>query len=58
MMKLTLKKIAFALSLGLGLGVSASVSASSIDCDTLALKCAQGNDRACLMWDINCYTGD
>lgn len=58
-MKLTLKKMAFALSLGLGLGVSATVSASSaIDCDVLSLKCAQGNDRACQIWELNCYTGD
>lgn len=55
-MKLTLKKFAFVLSLGLGLGVSASVSAGSVDCETLALKCADGNEYACQMWDINCYS--
>ena len=53
-MKLTLKKIVFALSLGMG--VSATVSASAIDCDVLSLKCAQGNDRACQMWELNCYS--
>lgn len=57
-MKLTLKKMAFVLSLGLGLGMSASVSAyaaSDGDCDVWAVKCAEGNERACLLWDINCY---
>jgi len=59
-MKSTLKKMAFVLSLGLGLGMSGSVSAYAAagdgQCDIWAAKCADGNERACLLWDINCYS--
>jgi len=57
-MTLNLKKMAFVLSLGLGLGFSASVSAfaaSDGECATWEVKCAEGNERACQLWGINCY---
>jgi hypothetical protein len=59
-MKLTLKKMAFVLSLGLGLGLGFSATASADGmCSLWALKCSEGNQYSCQLYDINnCYMSE